>query len=111
MVNLAEKRPVILAVLKKILMKHRLSVIPPSNLDGDPKANPLLWNNTWTSWDEPNPLAFTYTNAKKFQQYSDSATVVMSIICSLFVVGVILFVFKCRKTNSNNEFEEFQISG
>ncbi|KAK9300129.1 hypothetical protein QLX08_007059 [Tetragonisca angustula] len=112
MVNLAKKRPVILAVFKKILMKHRLSVIPPSNLDGDPKANPLLWNNTWTNWDEPNPLALTYTNAKEFQQYSDSATIIMSIICCLFVVGVIiLFVFKCRKTNSNNEFEEFQISG
>ncbi|KAK1124469.1 hypothetical protein K0M31_006820 [Melipona bicolor] len=110
MVNLAEKRPVILAMFKKILMKHRLSVILPSNLNGDPKANPLLWNNTWTSWDEPNPLALTYTNAKEFQQYSDSATVVMSIICSLFVIGVImLFVFKCRKTNSNNEIEEFQI--
>ncbi|CAD1476220.1 unnamed protein product, partial [Heterotrigona itama] len=90
MVNLAEKRPVILAVLKKILMKHRLSVIPPSNLDGDPRANPLLWNNTWTSWDEPNPLALTYTNAKEFQHNSDSAIVVMSIICGLFVVGVII---------------------
>ncbi|XP_017798532.1 PREDICTED: arylsulfatase B-like [Habropoda laboriosa] len=100
MVNLADRRPVIVAILERVLMKYRVTAIPPSNLDGDPRADPSLWNNTWTSWNEPNPLALAYTNADEFQPYSDPAVAVMSIIFGLFVVGTItLLALKCRKSS------------
>ncbi|XP_017760255.1 PREDICTED: arylsulfatase B-like [Eufriesea mexicana] len=110
MVNLADRRPVILAILERILMKYRLTVIPPSNLDGDPRADPSLWNNTWTSWDEPNPLALAYLNTEEFQQYSGPAIALMSIIFGLFVVGIMtLLALKCGKNNSSNlENSEYQ---
>lgn len=103
MVNLAEKRPMIMAILERILMKYRLTVIPPSNLDGDPRANPSLWNNTWTSWYEDDPLALAYTNTEQLKEHSGPAIAVMSIIFGLFVVGIMtLFALKCGKGNSNN---------
>lgn len=110
MVNLAKRRPMIMAILERILMKHRITVIPPSNLDGDPRADPSLWNDTWTSWCEANPLALSYTNIEELKQYSGPAIAVMSIIFSLFIVGIImLFVLKCGKGNSNNlENPEYQ---
>lgn len=104
MVNLAEKRPLILAILERILMRYRVTAIPPSNLGGDPRANPSLWNNTWTSWDEANPLALGYTNANEFQPHSSSAIAVMSIIFGLFTVGVMtIFALKCGKSVSSNK--------
>ncbi|XP_053973145.1 arylsulfatase B-like [Hylaeus volcanicus] len=103
MVNLAEKRPVILAILERILLKYRVTTIPPSNLDGDPRANPALWNNTWTSWDEPNPLALSYVSTDEFQSYSRPAVAVVSIIVGLFIVGVMtLLTLKCGKAVSSN---------
>lgn len=107
MVNLADKRPVILAILERTLMKYRVTVIPPSNLDGDPRADPSLWNNTWTSWDEPDPLALAYMKNNKNQPYSGPAVALMSIIFGLFVVGVItLLALKCGRPNSNLENPE-----
>ncbi|XP_026667849.1 arylsulfatase B-like [Ceratina calcarata] len=90
MVNLADRRPVILAILGKILWKYRLTVIPPSNRNGDPRANPALWNNTWTSWDEPNPLmlALMDDEGSHDQSESKSAIAVMSVICGLLTIGV-----------------------
>lgn len=103
MVNLAERRPVIMAILERILMKYRITAIPASNLDGDPRADPTLWNNTWTSWCETDPLALSYTNVEELKQYSGPAIAVMSIIFGLFIVGIMmLFALKCGKGNSNN---------
>ncbi|XP_076664644.1 arylsulfatase I isoform X2 [Andrena cerasifolii] len=104
MVNLAEKRPLILAILERILMRYRLTAIPPSNLGGDPRADPSLWNNTWTSWDEANPLALSYTSTDEFQSHPGSSIAVMSIIFGLFTVGVMTIVaLKCGKSVSSNE--------
>lgn len=98
MVNLAEKRPLILTILEKIVMKNRLTVVPPSNLDSDPRADPALWNNTWTSWDEPNPLTLSYRNMAEFKLYPASAVTLMSIIIGLFMLGVlVLLIAKYRK--------------
>ncbi|CAK9825521.1 Arylsulfatase B [Anthophora retusa] len=110
MMNLADRRPVILAILERTLMKYRVTVIPPSNLDGDPTADPSLWNNTWTSWNEPNPLALAYINADKFQSYSGPAIAVMSIIFGLFFVGIMtLLALKCGKSSlSDLENPEYQ---
>lgn len=110
MVNLAERRPVIMAILERILMKYRITAIPASNLDGDPRADPTLWNNTWTSWCETDPLALSYTNVEELKQYSGPAIAVMSIIFGLFIVGIMmLFALKCGKGNSNNlENPEYQ---
>lgn len=78
--------------------------LAPSNLGGDPRANPSLWNNTWTSWDEANPLALSYTNTNEFQSHSGSAIAVMSIIFGLFTVGVMtILALKCRKSISSNK--------
>ncbi|XP_076633117.1 arylsulfatase I [Colletes latitarsis] len=106
MVNLAEERPVILAILERILTKYRVTAIPPSNLDGDPRANPTLWNNTWTSWDEPNPLALSYTNGNEFQPYSGPAIALMSIIVGIFIVAVImLLAIKFGKSGNMDNFK------
>ncbi|XP_076376940.1 arylsulfatase I isoform X2 [Megalopta genalis] len=101
MVNLAERRPLIMAILENVIMKRRLTVVPPKNLNGDPKANPALWNNTWTSWDEPNPLALSYVNAGEFQSHPGPADILMSIIVCIFILGILtLLVLKYRKTGS-----------
>lgn len=102
MVNLADRRPVILAILEKVLMKYKLTTVPPSNIPSDPKANPLLWNNTWTSWDDPNPLALAL-KINESQTRSGPAIAVMSIICGLFAVGVMtLIALKCGKSNTKD---------
>ncbi|CAL7944498.1 unnamed protein product [Xylocopa violacea] len=110
MVNLAEKMPVVLAILERSLMKYRVTVIPPSNLDGDPRANPKIWNDTWTSWYELNPLVLARTSAEQLESHSDPAIILMSIIFGLFVVGVLtLYVIKCGKPSLNNvENSEYQ---
>ncbi|XP_078052451.1 arylsulfatase I isoform X2 [Augochlora pura] len=101
MVNLAEKRPLIMAILEKVIIKHRFTVVPPMNLDGDPKANPALWNNTWTSWDEPNPLALSYINTGEFRLHPGPADILMSIIVCLFILGVLtLIILRYRKSSS-----------
>lgn len=98
MVNLADKRPVILAILEKILWKRRLTMIPPNNRNGDPRANPALWNNTWTSWDELNPLMLALIDDGGSQNEPNSAIAVMTIICSLFIIGIVTLVgVKCGK--------------
>ncbi|XP_003705279.3 arylsulfatase B isoform X1 [Megachile rotundata] len=101
MVNLADKRPLILAIMERVLMNYRLTTVPPSNVNGDPRANPALWNNTWTTWDDPHPLALSLTGTDESHKRSAPAIAVMSVICGLFVVGVMtLIALKCGKCNS-----------
>lgn len=107
MVNLAERTPLILAIFETILIRHRLTMIPPSNLDGDPRSDPSLWNNTWTSWAEPNPLMLANTNIKQLKYSANQVIAINSIIFCSFFIGVII-IFKCWKTNSNLRNPEYQ---
>ena len=100
MVNLAGKSPLNLIIFETILIKHGLTVIPPSNLDGDPRSDPSLWNNTWTSWTETNPLMLAYTNIKQPEDVNQAMTVISIIFC-VFLIGAII-VFKYQKINLNN---------
>lgn len=39
-----------LATLEGRLEQHRRTVREPNNVFTDLRANPALWNNTWTNW-------------------------------------------------------------
>ncbi|XP_039310041.1 arylsulfatase B [Solenopsis invicta] len=57
MINIIEQKPLVAASLKKAALKYRITMIPPSNIKVDPRANPKYWNNTWTFWQDTQPLA------------------------------------------------------
>lgn len=51
-VNLAETRPLIVINLEQTLLKIRQNIVPPRNVPRDPNADPAIWNNTWTNWQD-----------------------------------------------------------
>ncbi|XP_065368722.1 arylsulfatase B [Calliphora vicina] len=50
--NLANKYPNILNALLEELGYYNSTVVPPSNLPLDPRANPSRWNYTWTNFGD-----------------------------------------------------------
>lgn len=50
MINIIHREPTIAMRLKLALAEYRLNMVPPSNKNLDPCANPKFWNNTWTCW-------------------------------------------------------------
>ncbi|XP_015172105.1 PREDICTED: arylsulfatase B-like isoform X2 [Polistes dominula] len=52
MINLAESKSQILTLLELAILKHRFTVVQPSNQKIDILGNPLLHNNTWISWGD-----------------------------------------------------------
>nr|ATE50188.1 arylsulfatase 4 [Phyllotreta striolata] len=49
-VNLAKRRPNIVHNLEQLLLEYRKDMVPALNQPADPTADPVLWNNTWSSW-------------------------------------------------------------
>ncbi|CAG9862985.1 unnamed protein product [Phyllotreta striolata] len=49
-VNLAKRRPNIVHNLEQLLLEYRKDMVPALNQPADPAADPVLWNNTWSSW-------------------------------------------------------------
>lgn len=57
MIDLSSKEPKILNFLSDRLSMYACAVfVPASNVDRDPKSNPIYWNNTWVNWKSENPL-------------------------------------------------------
>lgn len=50
--NLASKYPNILNSVLAELDKYNRSVIPPSNMPLDPRADPRFWDNVWTNFGD-----------------------------------------------------------
>lgn len=48
--NVARLYPTITSQLYDILKYYRLSLVPQITQPVDARANPKLWNNTWTTW-------------------------------------------------------------
>ncbi|XP_012265045.2 arylsulfatase B-like [Athalia rosae] len=102
LVNLAKTRPLILATLEEALMKYRLTAIPATNVDADPRANPVHWNNTWVNWDELHPMKLiSEGDPASPKKLSGPAIAVIAVILALSVVAILtLFGFrKCQKNN------------
>ncbi|XP_015512998.2 arylsulfatase B-like [Neodiprion lecontei] len=112
MVNLAKTRPLILATLEEALMRHRVTVIPASNVDSDPKADPKNWQGIWVNWNEPIPMKFSSTDSEEPKRISGPAIALIAVLLGLTTVGVIvLFTVKFKKnscTESHPEHGTFQ---
>nr|CAD7453683.1 unnamed protein product [Timema tahoe] len=57
--NLASSYPDILRHLEQTLSKINATVVPPSNLALDPRADPNLWDHTWTNFGDHRILSNT----------------------------------------------------
>jgi hypothetical protein len=96
--NLAESRPMILATLKEALLKYRVTAIPPSNVANDPRANPALWNGTWISWLDDDPLESLVDDVNKDRlddptpKLTGPVIAVIAIIFGLSLLGILTFV-------------------
>lgn len=103
MINLAESKPQILALLERAILKQRFNVIQPTNQKSDYSANPLLYNNTWVSWGDIEYLNKTiellnHLQNKDSVKYSVELVATISILVGLFILGIIiLFVLACGK--------------
>ncbi|KAK2581658.1 hypothetical protein KPH14_002156 [Odynerus spinipes] len=105
MVNLAESRPQILALLERMLLKHRFNVVPPSNTEPDKLSDPSLYNGTWSNWGDIKKLKDSTHSFYNLRNKDISSTVysgpfvaVMSIIFGVSIVGAVtLFTLKYGK--------------
>lgn len=135
MINLAESKPQILALLERAILKQRFNIIQPTNQASDDLANPLLYNNTWVSWRDIEYLNKTiellnHLQKKDSVKYSVELVAAISILVGLFILGIIiLFALACGKrykiknisdpNNTNdlttvknaNKIERYSISG
>lgn len=50
--NLAGRFPAVLQHVKQILHDINATAVPPGNLPWDPKADPQLWDHTWTNFGD-----------------------------------------------------------
>ncbi|KAI4495541.1 hypothetical protein M0802_008553 [Mischocyttarus mexicanus] len=114
MINLAESEPEILTSLELALMKHRFTVIQPSNQKIDILGNPSLHNNTWISWGDIEITQnksirefLTDSQKKDPNEYFVISITVILIICVIFIVVIIiLFVLlskQLRKTKNRKD--------
>ncbi|CAH1099210.1 unnamed protein product [Psylliodes chrysocephalus] len=86
-VNLAKSRPNIVRKLEKLLMDYRKNIVPALNEDRDPRANPINWNNTWSSWIDSDYVARSKVpNSFKTTSTMNIIIIVVSSITILFIV-------------------------
>ncbi|XP_014609673.1 PREDICTED: arylsulfatase B-like [Polistes canadensis] len=109
MINLAESKPQILALLELAILKHRFTVVQPSNQKKDILGNPLLYNNTWISWGEIENTSknMAYLQKQDSNEYSSLLITMIFMIFVLFILGIInLLVLLseklCKKKETKN---------
>ncbi|KAF5269793.1 hypothetical protein FQA39_LY08574 [Lamprigera yunnana] len=100
MVNLAKERPILVQNLEEMLLKIKKTMIPARNVKVDPNANPIHWNNTWISWQEPLEI-------QKYQSFEMKSWTLLAIsligaACLLFVILLILIITHTIRRNSKN---------
>nr|ATE50192.1 arylsulfatase 4 [Phyllotreta armoraciae] len=82
-VNLAERRPNIVHNLEQLLLEYRKDMVPALNQPEDPAADPVFWNNTWTSWRDCQNVVKRKINGT----FSSVSTMNVALIaCSCVVV-------------------------
>ncbi|XP_012279683.1 arylsulfatase B [Orussus abietinus] len=91
MVNLAKTKPVILATLEDALLKYKVTMVPPSNLDKDPLANPANWNGTWVNWHDQDPMEFL-RELKSSSRLSGTTIAILGILLGLLFLGVVILI-------------------
>ncbi|CAH1099301.1 unnamed protein product [Psylliodes chrysocephalus] len=85
-VNLAKSRPNIVRKLKKLLLDYSKNILPALNKDRDPRANPINWNNTWSSWLDSDYVARSkLPNSFKTTSAMNIIIIVVSSITILFI--------------------------
>ncbi|XP_043488808.1 arylsulfatase B-like, partial [Polistes fuscatus] len=97
MINLADSKPQILALLELAILKYRFTVVQPSNQKKDILGNPLLYNNTWISWSEIKNASksmpfLTYLQKQDSNEYSRLLKTMILMIFVLFFVGIIILL-------------------
>nr|ATE50182.1 glucosinolate sulfatase 3 [Psylliodes chrysocephala] len=86
-VNLAKSRPNIVRNLEKLLVDYRKNIVPALNADRDPRANPINWNNTWSSWlDSDYIVRSKVPNSFRTISTMNIIIIVVSSIIILFIV-------------------------
>lgn len=103
MVNLAKRRPLILATLEEALMRYRVTAIPASNVDQDPRANPVNWNGTWVNWMDPEPLISGFDISEKPKRIPAFAIALIAVLLGLSIIGIIVLVTVKLKKKASKE--------
>lgn len=119
MVNIAESRPQTLALLERMLLKHRFNTVPPANAELDEMANPALYNGTWTNWRDIQNLNESihslYNARNKSSQSEESSSPVIAaiiILVSVFTMGAItLFALKYGKECKPENAKQMKCEG
>lgn len=108
MVNLANKRPVVVMNLEQALLRYNKTAIPIRNVGRDPNADPAKWNNTWTNWQD---CEYVVKQKIFFNILSPLQIGLVAAACLIiFVIVVILFIISCKKapkrSRCNSVYEE-----
>lgn len=96
-INLAEKRPIILAALEETLLKYRVTAIPAANVPEDDRANPKLWGGVWVNWRDGNFLAANGSNNSTPRLSGSTIAVIAALLGLVFIAIVTLVAMKQAK--------------
>ncbi|KAJ8890447.1 hypothetical protein PR048_009956 [Dryococelus australis] len=90
--DLAEQRSAVLHSLEAVLEKYRRSTVRPLNSPGEARANPALWNVTWSPWQDAEAGDWQQAWSDLRQSSSPSLqaiTLVVSLVLLLAVAAAV----------------------
>ena len=94
----------IVETLEESLLKYKVTSVPPSNVPNDPQANPALWNGTWVSWQDDDPLEFSFKEVDKnpiadpIDKIPGSVVAIIAVLLALAVLGIFILIgLRCSK--------------
>lgn len=98
-INLASTRPMLVVNLEDMLLKMRKTAITPRNVPRDPNANPALWNNTWTNWQD---YEVVQKRPVAPQFWSPLAIGLVAAACVAFIIVIIVLVMISSRKSSKS---------
>ncbi|XP_073999826.1 arylsulfatase B-like isoform X2 [Rhodnius prolixus] len=83
-INLAEENQIILQSLEQLLQGYRQSMVKARNVPSEAMADPSLWNNTWSCWQDELDQQ-TFLDETALVDYSQ----IVTYCCALALVALL----------------------
>ncbi|XP_023029567.2 arylsulfatase B isoform X1 [Leptinotarsa decemlineata] len=94
-VNLASRRPNIVANLEQAIVQYRKTALPPRNLPRDSNADPDRWGGVWTNWHDCENVFKTKLPLETLSPLAITMISLAGIAVLAIVIGL-LFLSYCR---------------
>lgn len=95
--NLANENPLIMKILEDALEQARNTAVPINNIPRDPRADPALYNGTWTNWND-------YEDIQKekvpINMLSPLAIGLITTACVVFLIVIIILLAISLRRNT-----------